>query len=120
MIMTAPVRNQITNGTDLEIMDVCKLEKVIEPSHRPIIIHDLADHARWIKSGKARDVDGRLRVSRSNQHTARSRDKRENVPRRDNMLGPLRTIDRHRYGPGAVDSGTACSATFLQNRKSNR
>ena len=59
------------------------------------------------------DVDRRLGMAGADQHAAVPRDQREDVAGRDEMVGPLRGVDRHRDGAGAVGGGDAGRHPFL-------
>ena len=69
--------------------------------------HDLADHARRVQPGEAGDVDRRLGMAGADEHAAVARDQREDVARRDDMLGALAGVDRDRDRAGAVGGGDA-------------
>ena len=49
-------------------------DEIVEPRHRPVVVHDLADHAGGVEPGEPRDVDRRLGMTGANQHAAVARD----------------------------------------------
>src|SRR5690606_1179510 len=47
-VMNSPMSDQITNGSDLEVMSLCKCNQVIEAGHCPVLVHYFTDHPRRI------------------------------------------------------------------------
>ena len=70
--------------------------------HRPVLVHDFADHAGRVKAGEARQIHRRLRLSGAHQHATVPRAQRGDMAR----LGKVRRlgvrIDRHPNRCGAV------------------
>ncbi len=60
-----------------------------------------------IEPGEPRDIDRGLGMAGAHQHAAVARHQREDVARRDDVLGALGRIDRDRDGAGAVGRGDA-------------
>jgi hypothetical protein len=69
-------------------------DEVRHTSHRPVVLHDLADDARGIEPGKAREIDGSFRLPGPLQHAAGARTEREDVSRLDKLVRPLAGVDR--------------------------
>ena len=115
MIVLHPVFDQVADRADLELVTPRELHKVVEPGHRAVIVHDLADHARGIEPGQARNVDRRFGMSRADQHPAIACDQREHVARGDDVLAPSRRVDCDGDGARAVcgaDPGGHAFARF--------
>ena len=81
MIVAKPVGDEIGDGGDLEPVTLGEGDEVGQPRHGAVVVHDLADHAGGIKSGKPRDVDGGLGMSGADKHAAILGDQREDVAR---------------------------------------
>ncbi len=54
---------------------------VAQPRDGPVIIHEFAQDATWVKARKYRQVNGRLGVTRALKHPAGPRTKRKDMPR---------------------------------------
>ena len=67
-----------------------------------------------IEPGQPRDVDRRLGMAGADQDAAVARDQRKDMARRDDMLGPLGGVDRHRDGARAVGGADAGRDAFLR------
>jgi hypothetical protein len=96
-------------------VELGKGDEVVHPRHGPVFLHDLADHAGRVEAGEAGDVHRRLGMAGADQHAAVAGHQWEDVARRDDVLGPLAGIDRHRNGARPVaggDSGGDSVARF--------
>ena len=58
-----------------------------QPCHRAVVAHDLADDPHWPAAGEAREIDRRLRVAGTLQHSAALRAQWEDVSRLDEVIG---------------------------------
>ncbi len=65
-----------------------------DAGHRPVLVHDLADHAGGDKAGEAGEVDRGLRLSGAVEHAAVARPQREDVAGLDEVGGAVGGIDR--------------------------
>ena len=59
------------------------------------------------QAGHAADIDRRLGMAGADQNAAVARDQREDVARRDDVVGALGRIGGHLHGAGAVGGGDA-------------
>jgi len=108
MVLAHSVFDEVADGADLQTVPPREGYEIVEPGHRPVLVHDLADHARGIEPRKAGDVDRRFGMAGAHQHAAIARGKGEDVAGRDDVLRPLAGIDgdRHRARTiGGADSG---------------
>ena len=64
-----PVRNERGNADDLQFVFLLERKQLRKARHRPIGIHDLANHRRGLQASHSGKIDARLRVSRSPQHS---------------------------------------------------
>jgi hypothetical protein len=107
MILLQAVGDEVPDGADLEAVQLREGDEIVHPRHRPILLHDLADHARGIEAGQAGDVDRRLGMAGADQHPAILRYQWEDVAGGDDVLRALGCIDRDGDGAGAVARGDA-------------
>ena len=107
VVVAAPIGDQVADRADLEVVELRKGDKVVHAGHRPVLVHDLADHTRRIEAREARHVDGRFGMTRAHQHAAVARDQREDVARRHDLLAALARVNRHRDRTGAIGGGDA-------------
>jgi non-ribosomal peptide synthetase component F len=114
MVVAAAIGDQVADRADLQVMELRKGDEVIHPRHGPIFVHDLADHARGVQARQPRDIHRRLGVAGAHQHAAVARDQREDMARRDQRVGAVARIDRHRDGPCAVGRRDAGGHAFLR------
>ena len=83
-------------------MPLRKGEQIGQPRHGAVVVHDFADDAGRIESGKAREIDGSLGVAGADQHAAILGDQREDVAGRHDVAVILGRIDGDGDGVGAV------------------
>ncbi len=86
-------------------MELRKRHQVRQARHGSVVIHHFTDNAGRIQPGEPRDIDGRLGMSGALKDAAVLRHQREHVPRRHDILGALRRIDRDRDGPRSIRCG---------------
>ena len=79
-----------------------KAIEVGEPRHGPVVVHDLADHACRIKSGKPREIHRGLGMARAYQHAPFLGDERKHVTRGHDVAIVLGRVDGDGDGVGAV------------------
>ena len=109
----AAIGDQVGDGADLQPVQLGEGDQVGHPRHRPVVLDDLADHPGRDQAGHAADVDGRLGVAGADQDSAVARDQREDVARRDDVVGGARRIGRHLDRMGAIGGRNAGSDAFL-------
>jgi len=52
VIMLAAIGDEVADRADLQSMLAGELDQVREAGHRPVLVHDLADHAGRVEPGK--------------------------------------------------------------------
>src|SRR6185503_21051234 len=67
---TNAIANKVRDGDHFEIVLRGKFLQLRQTRHRSIFIHDLADDAGRIKSGKTRNVHARFGLTRSNEYAS--------------------------------------------------
>ena len=82
------IGDKVGNRPDLQAMPPRKGHKIIEPCHRPVIIHNLADHARRIEAGEPRNINRSLRMPCPHEHAAIARNQRKDVAGGHNIFAP--------------------------------
>ena len=92
---------------DLQPVALGEGDQVGQPRHGAVVVHDLADHARGVEPGEAREIDRRLGVAGAHQHAAVLGDQRKHVAGRHDVAIVLGRIDGDRDGVGAVMRGDA-------------
>ena len=80
-----PVFDQLRDGDHRERVPLREPGQFRHPGHRPVLVHDFADHARRREARDARQVDGRLGLACAHQHTAGARPQRGDVPGADQV-----------------------------------
>ena len=75
-------------------MLLAELDQVGDARHRPVVLHDLADHARGDQAREPREVDRRLGLAGALEHAAGTGAQREHVTRLDEVGATLRRVDR--------------------------
>ena len=95
MILLQPVGDEVADGADLEPVGPGEIHEIVEPRHRPVVAHDLADHRARIEAGEAGNVDRRLGMAGADEDSAGPRHQREDMAGRDQRVGPVAGIDRH-------------------------
>ncbi len=104
-VLAKAIGDEVANRADAKAVQLGEGEEIVHPRHAAVLRHDFADHARRIEAGQPGDVDRRLGMAGANQHAAITRDQREDVPRRDDRLGPLPGVDCDRDGARPVGGG---------------
>ena len=62
-------------------------DEVLDARHRPVVVHDLADHAGGVQAGEAGQVDGGLGVAGPLEHAPLPVAQGEDVAGADEILG---------------------------------
>ena len=105
--MAAAVGDEVGDRADLDAVALGEGDEVGEAGHRPVLVHDLADHAGGVEAGEAGDVDRRLGMAGADQHAAVAGAQREDVAGRGDVLRPRARVDGDGDGAGAVVGGDA-------------
>ena len=94
LLVPAPVGDQVRDRDHLQPVAVAVRAEVRNPRHRPVVVHDLADHAGRVQAGEPREVDRRLGLADPLEHAAGLGLEREHVPWLDELAGARLGIDR--------------------------
>src|SRR5690349_3479754 len=109
--------DEVLDGDDLQPQRCRERQKFRHPSHRPVLVHDLADDAGGPEAGEPAEIDDRFGMTRAAQHPALHGAERKHmsgacevarlrllvdegadggrtVERRDPRLRPVDVIDR--------------------------
>ena len=114
MVLLQAVGDEVANRADLEAVGRRERHQIVEPGHRPVFEHDLANHARGVKPGEAGDIDRRLRMSCANQHAAGPGDKGEDVTGRHEVVPAAARVDRDGDSARAVGGGDTGGDAFAR------
>src|SRR5215213_6878843 len=82
-----------------------KLLELRQARHRPVFVHDLADHTRRIETGNASDVNAGFCLSRTNEYAAILGAQRKDVTGTTQILWPRFRIDSNKNRRGAIGRG---------------
>ena len=88
--------------TMLQVVALAVGDQVGHAGHRPVVVHDLADHAGGVEPGEAREIDGGLGLADSLEHAARLARERLHVTAR---AGGRPASRRARSQPGRCGCG---------------
>ena len=100
-----PVLDQIRDGDHRQLVPLRELRQLRHARHRPVLVHDFADHAGRIEPGDAREVDRRFGLAGAHEHAAVARAQRRDVPGPDEVRGPGLRIDGRQDRGGAIGRG---------------
>ncbi len=107
LVVAAPVGDQVGDGDHLEpVLGAVALE-VGHAGHRPVVVHDLADHAGRREAGEPGEVDRRLGLAGALEHPAGLGLEREHVAGLHEVARGGAGVDRHGDGARAVGGGDA-------------
>ena len=84
----APVGDQVGDRDHLQAVLLAVRDQVADPGHRPVLVHDLADHAGRDQPGEAGEVDRGLGLAGALEHAAVLGLEREDVAGLDEVVGP--------------------------------
>ena len=79
LVVPAPVGDQVGDRDHLQPVPRAVALEVGDARHRPVVVHDLADHAGRVEPGEAREVDRRLGLPGALEHAAGLGLEREHV-----------------------------------------
>src|SRR6266446_4359650 len=74
-----PVSRQVRDGGHHEPVCFAEPDQVRHAGHGPVVVDDLADHARGVQAREAGEIDGRLGLSAPLEHAAGAGTEREDV-----------------------------------------
>src|SRR4029079_2791473 len=63
MVLLQPVRDEVADGAGLQTVGTGEIHEVVEAGHGPVLAQNLADDARGVEAGEARDIDSGLGVT---------------------------------------------------------
>ena len=86
VVVAAAVGDQVGDRADLEPVPLGEGDELGQPGHGAVVVHDLADHARGVEPGEARDVHRGLGVAGADEDAAVAGAQREDVARRGDVL----------------------------------
>ena len=96
------------------------VDEIGHAGHRPVGLHDLADHACRPHAGEPREVDGGLGLAGALEHAARAGAQREDVTGLDDVARAGGRRARHLDGVGAIlgrDAGLDALAGLDRDRE---
>ena len=102
MVLLQPIGDEVADRADLEAVGAREIHQIVEPRHRPVVAHDLADDRARVEAGEARDVDRRLGMAGADEDSAGLGHQREDVSRGDELVRPMCRIDRNGDRASAV------------------
>ena len=104
-VVAVAIGDQVGDGADLQAVAAGEGNEIVEPGHRPVLVHDLTDDARGVQSGEAADVHRRLGMAGADEDAAVAGDERKDVAGGNDILAPAARIDGDRDGARAVGGG---------------
>ena len=102
LLVAAPVLDQVGDRDHLQPVRGAVLDQVGHASHRPVVLHDLADHARRDQAGEPREVDRRLGLARALEHAAGAGAQGEDMTRLNEVARSRGGVDGDLDRVGAV------------------
>ena len=89
-----PVGDQVGDRDHLQPVALAVRDQVRHPGHGPVVVHDLADHARRVEAGEPGEVDRGLGLAGALEHPAVLGPQREHVAGLHQGLGRRAGVDR--------------------------
>ena len=114
LVVAAAVGDQVGDGDHAEPVARAVLGQFGDSRHRAVVVHHLADHARGVQPGEAREVDRRLGLPGALEHAAGAALEREHVSGLHEVRGPALGVDRDLDGVRAVVRGDAGGDAFAR------
>ena len=93
LFVVAAVSDQVRNRDDRNAVPFAKGNEAWHASHRPIVVHDLADDCRRGETSKFGQVDRCFSLTSANEHPSLSGTQRKDVPGAREVFRPRRRID---------------------------
>ena len=107
-LLGAPaVLDQVGDRDHLQAVALAVRDQVLDPRHRAVVVHDLADHRGRDQARETREVDARLGLPGALEHAAGACLEREDVPGLHQVVGLRARVDRDLDRVGAVVGGDA-------------
>ena len=113
-LVPAPVLDQVGDRDHLEAVALAVADQVLDPRHRAVLVHDLADDARRREAREPRQVDGCLGLPGALEHAAGAGAQREDVSGLDEVVGGRGGIDGDLDRAGAVVRGDPGGDAFAR------
>src|SRR5213078_5136398 len=107
LLVPAPVLDQVGDRDELQSVPFAVRDQVVDPGHRPVLVHDLADDPGGNQPGEPGEIDRGLGLSAALEDAAVTGAQRKDVPRPNEIVGALAAVDRDLNGAGAVVGGDA-------------
>ena len=79
------VGDEVLDRDDLEVVLLAELDQVGQPRHRPVVLHDLADHAGRMQPASLARVDRAFGLADATKNAALARAQREDVTGTDDI-----------------------------------
>ena len=106
-LRTATVLDELRNRAGLETMTVLKIPEVTDPRHRAIVVDDFTNHRRLGQTSQTSEINRRLGVARSTQHTTGACQQGKHMARPHEGIGAHRLVDQQADRVRAVRSRDA-------------
>ena len=107
LLVEPAIRDQVGNRHQFQVELVREASELRQPRHRPVVIEDLAEHARGVEPRKAAQIHGGFGMSGPLQHAALLRLEREDVPRPGQVGWRRARIDEQPDGLRTIVGGNA-------------
>ena len=114
-----PVADQIGDRDHQQAVLARELRQLGHARHRAVLVHDLADDARRLQAGDARQIDRRLGVAGAHQHAAVARAQRKHVARARQVARRRARRDRH-FARSRARSAAETPVVVPRARRSTR
>src|SRR5260221_3241627 len=108
-----PMLDEVLDRDQLQAVLAAHGHQTRPAGHGAVLVHHLADHARRVEAGQARQVHRRLRLARAHEHAPVHGAQREHVAGTGQVarFGPRR--DGGQHGPRAIAGGDAGRGSLL-------
>ena len=119
-VVPPPVLDQVGDGDHLQAVPLAVPDEIGDPGHRPVVVHDLADHAGRNQAGEPGEVDRRLGLAGAVEDAPRPGAKREDVTWLHEVVRAGRRVDGDLDRARAVvrrDSGRDALTRFDGDRE---
>ena len=106
-LATQAILDQVGDRAEVQLVLLGEALEIRAARHGAVVVHDLADHARWRATREPRQIDRALGVAGALQHTALHRAQREDVARADQVVRARVGRDGRQHGQRAIGSADA-------------
>ena len=86
LLRAAAVLDEVGDGDELQAVPLAVGDEIGDAGHRPVVVHDLADHAARLEAGEPREIDGGLGLAGALEDAAGPRAERLDVAALDEVL----------------------------------